>query len=177
MNELDQFWSEKLSSAIESAKQTGRGDLADYLQLKATNDAVRQTGVDEFFSTIIEIATRPEHASRNVSIERESPHDFRHRDANMLGSVLRLRYGVRGMTAEAGWTRTPRDGFMRMGALAFARITHFGIPSANAEFILKSTEAGAVWAVVRREKVDTEFELNDLDQHFFVLIDERPNRP
>ncbi len=177
MNELDQFWSEKLSSAIESAKQTGRGDLADYLRLKATNDAVRQTGVDEFFEAIIEIATLPEHASRKISIERESPHNFRHRDANMVGSLLRLRFGVRCMTVEAGWTRTPTDGFMRMGALAFARITHFGMPHANGEFILKRTDLGADWAAIRLEKVDTAFELHDLDQHFFVLIDERPSRP
>jgi hypothetical protein len=42
MNELDQLWSEKLSTAIDNARKTGRGDLADYLELKAANDAVRQ---------------------------------------------------------------------------------------------------------------------------------------
>jgi hypothetical protein len=39
MNELDQFWSEKLSTAIGQARETGRADLADYLELKAANDA------------------------------------------------------------------------------------------------------------------------------------------
>jgi hypothetical protein len=173
MNELDRFWSEKLSTAIENAQDTGRADLADYLQLKAANDAFRQAGVEQFFETMIEIATRTEHASKQIAVERESPHSFRHRDANLVGSLVRLRYGVRCMTVEAGWTRTPSDGFMRLGALAFARITHFGIPRANAEFILKNTGGEATWAVVRRDKVDTGFELVELNEHFLVLIDER----
>jgi hypothetical protein len=169
MNELDQFWSEKLSDAIENARNTGRSDIADYLELKAANDAVRQAGVEQFLQTTIDIASRPEHASKRISIERESPHTFRHRDANMVGSLLRLRYGVRCMTVEAGWTRTPSDGFMRLGALAFARITHMGIPHENAEFILQ-TEG---WAAVRRDKPDQTFELNQLEEHFLILINEK----
>ena len=175
MNELDQFWSEKLSTAIENARETGRADLADYLELKAANDAVRQTGVDQFLETMIEIATRPEHALRKISIERESPHSFRHRDANMVGSLVRLSYGVRCMTVEAGWTRTPTDGFMRLGALAFARITHLGIPRANAEFILKGDGKTAAWSAVQGDKADERFEMDELDEHFFVFIGENRN--
>src|SRR5262245_46903082 len=126
MNELDEFWSENLSTAIEHARGTGRGDLADYLELKAANDAVRQAGVVAFFDKLIELATS-ELASGRITIEHESPHQFLHRGANMAGRLLRLQYGVRRMTVEAGWTRTPKDGFMRLGALAFARITHFGM--------------------------------------------------
>jgi hypothetical protein len=172
MNELDQFWSEKLSAAIENARDTGRGDLADYLELKAANDAVRQAGVEQFLEKAIEIATRPEHAFRKISIERESPHSFRHRDANMAGSLLRLRYGVRCMAIEAGWTRTPTDGFMRLGALAFARITHVGIPRANAEFVLKDFGEQAEWFAVRDDKAAERFEMDQLDDHFLVFIGE-----
>jgi len=170
MNELDQFWSEKLSTAIGQARETGRADLADYLKLKAANDAVRQAGVEEFFATVTEIATAPEHVSKNITIERESPHNFNHRGANMVGSLLRLRYGVRCMTVEAGWTRTPSDGFMRLGALAFARITHFGIPKANEEFVLKSAEGVAAWAAVKNDKADVAFALDRLNQHFIVFV-------
>ena len=170
MNELDEFWSEKLSAAIENARDTGRGELADYLELKAANDAVRQTGVEQFLGTMIDIATRPEHAAKTISIERESPHSFRHRDANMVGSVLRLSYGVRCMTVEAGWTRTPTDGFMRLGAFAFARITHLGIPRANGEFILKGDGKTAAWAVVRDDRADTSFDMDQLNEHFLVFI-------
>ena len=172
MNELDQFWSEKLSTAIENARETGRADLANYLELKAANDAIRQTGVDQFLGTMIEIATLPEHFSKKISIERESPHSFRHRDANMVGSLLQLSYGVRCLTIEAGWTRTPTDGFMRLGALAFARITHLGIPRANAEFILKGDGKTAAWAVVRDDKADESFEMDQLNEHFLVFTGE-----
>ena len=172
MNELDQFWSEKLSTAIENARETGRSGLADYLVLKAANDSIRQTGVDDFLGTMIEIATRSEHALKKISIERESPHSFRHRDANMVGSLLRVSYGVRCMSIEAGWTRTPTDGFMRLGALAFARITHLGMPWANAEFILKSDGKTAAWAVVQGDKAGESFELDQLNEHFLLFIDE-----
>ena len=56
-------------------------------------------------------------------MENENPHNFRLRGANLVGSLLRVRQGVRCLTVEAGWTRTPNDGFMRGGALAIARIT------------------------------------------------------
>ena len=174
MNELDQFWSEKLSTAIGQARETGRADLADYLELKAANDAIRQAGLDQFLSSVIEIATAPEHASKKITIEREAPHNFRHRDANMAGSLLRLRYGVRCMTVEAGWTRTPSDGFMRLGALAFARITHFGIPQANEEFVLKVVGKTPGWALVRHDKADPAVGLDRLLEHFSVLIGDQP---
>jgi len=170
MNELDQFWSEKLSTAIDNARKTGRGDLADYLELKAANDAVRQAAVEEFFAVVSEIAMAPEHASKSITVERETPHNFQHRGANMVGSLLRLRYGVRCMTVEAGWTRTPSDGFMRLGALAFARITHFGISKANEEFVLKSTGGSAAWAAVKNDKADATFHLDRLNEHFVVLV-------
>jgi hypothetical protein len=74
------------------------------------------------------------------------------------------------MTVEAGWTRTPSDGFMRLGALAFARITHFGISKANEEFVLKSTGGSAAWAAVKNDKADATFQLDRLNEHFVVLV-------
>ncbi|MGI8493966.1 MAG: hypothetical protein ACR2L1_01470, partial [Pyrinomonadaceae bacterium] len=47
-----------------------------------------------------------------------------------------FRSGVRSLTVETGWTRTPSDGFMRGGSLAHARISHFGMSKANAELLL-----------------------------------------
>jgi len=91
----------------------------------------------------------------------------------VVGELLRLRYGVRCMTVEAGWTRTPSDGFMRLGALAFARITHFGLPHENAEFVLTDNGDGQTWARVRRERPDKDSSLEELEGHFRVLLDER----
>ena len=39
-----------------------------------------------------------------------------------------------------GLGRTPSDGFMRLQALAFARISHFGIQEANTELVLRVEE-------------------------------------
>lgn len=165
MNELDEFWSEKLAAAIASASESGRGDLADYLRLKATNDSVRQAAVEALFSAVIELALSDEHRSKNISIERESPHNFRHRNANMSGSLVRLRYGVRCLTVEAGWTRTPSDGFMRLGALAFARISHFGMPKANAELMLQNTDSGHVWIAVHNEMAAFNVQSEHIAEH------------
>jgi len=170
MNELDEFWSEKLAAAIASARESGRGDLADYLQLKAANDSVRQAAVDALFSGVIELALSDEHRPKNIAVERESPHSFHHRGANLAGSLVRLRYGVRCLTIEAGWTRTPSDGFMRLGALAFARLTHFGMPEANAEFMLKNADHGHLWTAIRNEKAAFNVRAEHMAQHFKLLL-------
>src|SRR5687767_4195581 len=89
MNELDELWSAKLSEAIEGARASGRGDLADYLSLKAANDALRQAEIDDLFQQFIDLALSAEHVGTNLQVEREAPHSFVHRNANMKGSLLR----------------------------------------------------------------------------------------
>ena len=152
MNELDEMWSQKLSEAIENAKASGRHDVADYLSLKATNDAVRQTGVKWLFDAVIETAAEANRGSGSISIETTEVHNFAHRSANIVGSMVRLHYGVRCLTVEAGWTRTPSDGFMRGGALAFGRLVHKGMPKANAEIALTLAEETPVWKVISDDK-------------------------
>ncbi len=170
MSELDEFWSENLSDAIEQARGSGRSHVADFLELKAANDAMRQSALSELFDTFIELATAAEHTHRQIIVERESPHNFQHRGANMAGSLLRLRQGVRCLTIEAGWTRTPTDGFMRLGAFAFARFTHFGLPALNAELILRKTHAGQVWTTVRDETPTDDFGPENAREHLIAFI-------
>lgn len=145
MNELDQVWSQMLDDAEKRARESGRHDVADYLSLKARNDAMRQASVGWIFDTLIEIAGEANRNRAAITIEREDPHNFADRGANMAGSLLRLRQGVRCLTVEAGWTRTPADGFMRGGALAFARITHFGMPKHSAELQLILAAGSPEW--------------------------------
>ena len=57
MNELDEAWSEMLAGAIENARASGRGDVADFLALKRSNNALRQTAVDWLFNSFVEIAS------------------------------------------------------------------------------------------------------------------------
>jgi hypothetical protein len=54
----------------------------------------------------------------------------------MVGRRLTLSAGVRALTIEAGWPRTPGDGIIRGGGLAAARISHFGDPLAGVELLL-----------------------------------------
>lgn len=122
MTELDRVWSKMLEDALPGAS----GDVAEYLRLKATNDAIREAGVRWLFDTMIEIAGREMRDRRHLNIELVEPHSFKHGNSNMVGRLASFRLGVRCLTVEAGWTRTPSDGIMRHGSLAVAMISHFG---------------------------------------------------
>ena len=136
MNELNVVWTQMINEALEKARAYGHGDVAEYLTLKATNDKIRQASVEWLFDSMLEIAAFANRNNAGVTIENENPHQFAFKNANLVGSLLRFRQGVRCLTAEAGWTRSPNDGFMRGGALAVARISHFGISRHNTELLL-----------------------------------------
>jgi hypothetical protein len=112
-----------LAAAGERATLEGRSDVAEYLRLKATNDAIRATGVKWLIDAFIEVAF-----TRNPSfeIERLDGHTFPYGASTMSGTRLDIRHGVRCLTVEGGWTRLPADGVMRGAALARANILHFG---------------------------------------------------
>lgn len=156
MNELDETWSRMLAIAIENAKASGRDGVADFLALKQSNDAIRQASVDWLFNSFIEIASEANRRNPSITIEREEPHEFPFQNARMAGSLLRIRFGVRCLTVEAGWTRTPSHGFMRGGALAAARITHFGMPKAGAELVLLRSSGVPEWNLVEGNTFDSE---------------------
>src|SRR5436305_2498739 len=107
MNELDEIWSQMLADAEARARASGRHDVADYLALKASNDQIRERSIRWLFDSIIEFAAHANRREQAIAIEREDPHNFSFRGANLVGSLLRIRQGVRCLTLEAGWTRTP----------------------------------------------------------------------
>lgn len=168
MQELDAIWSQILARAIENANTAGRADVAEYLMLKAANDTLRQASVKWLFDSLIEIAGEANRRNSTISIEREDPHNFAYGGANLVGSLLRVRQGVRCLTLEAGWTRTPADGFMRGGALAFARITHFGMPKSNTEFRLIRIGSSPEWEAAPGENLTTA----GLRRHFGIFLGE-----
>ncbi len=171
MNELDEVWANMIDEAIARAQTTGRGDVAEYLALKASNDTIRSKSIKWLFDSMLEIASNANRNSANITIESENPHRFAVGNATMVGSLLRFRQGVRCLTIEAGWTRTPADGFMRGGALAAGRISHFGISRANADFLLLITENLPQWFVVNKDSHKTLFSLDHLHQHFRLFVD------
>ena len=123
MDELDESWGRMLIAASERAELSGRSDIAEYLRLKATNDAIRSAGVtwllEAFIATAFEL-------NDSLKIERQEGHTFAHGNSTMAGTRLTIRHGVRCIEIEAGWTRTPSHGIMREAALARANILHFG---------------------------------------------------
>lgn len=170
MHELDEIWAQKLAIAAENARVSGRHDVADYLELKAANDELRRTGIAWLFDTVLQIAAESNRGFTGISIEREDPHNFALRGANLVGSLLRLRQGVRCMTLEAGWTRTPADGFIRGGALAAGRIIHFGLPKANAELALIKDAETPVWVTVNEAARRSDFNSSGLQEHFRIFV-------
>jgi hypothetical protein len=170
MNELDEVWTKMINQAIADARETGRQDVAEYLSLKATNDFLRATSVKWLFDSMLEIAARHNRNHFAVEIENENPHNFAFNKANMVGSRLSLRQGVRCLSLEAGWTRTPTDGFMRGGALAAARITHFGIAKANEEIVLLKEDNFPQWFSIDKAERKSVFDSNNLQKHFQIFI-------
>ncbi len=170
MNELDEVWSKMIDEAIGNARGSGRHDVADYLTLKASNDAIRSVAVKWLFDSLIEIAAQANRRNSAVAIEREEPHNFTHHGSNMVGSLLRVRQGVRCITLEAGWTRTPGDGFMRGGSLAVAKITHFGEARSNTELLLIHAEERPQWFVAVENRAGASFSSDDLLRHFGIFI-------
>jgi hypothetical protein len=171
MSELHEMWSEMLAAARENARAAGRGDVADYLDLKASNDLLRRAGVEWLTATLTGFAAEANRENRSIAIERSEPHSFAFHGANMVGHSLELRYGVRRLTLEAGWTRTPGDGFMRGGALAFARFRHFGMPHAALDAALFHAEASdPVWRAVKNDLVGSELRAEHLRRHLDILL-------
>ncbi|MFL6374122.1 MAG: hypothetical protein ACJ73D_05590 [Pyrinomonadaceae bacterium] len=124
MDELDASWAEMLIAASVRASLEGRADVAEYLRLKATNDAIRAAGVKWLLDAFVEAAFDQKHPLINV--EREEGYAFPQGASTMAGTRLTIRYGLRCLDVEAGWARLPAHGIMREAALARANILHFG---------------------------------------------------
>ena len=173
MAELDEKWAAMLDEAVTRARAAGRSDVADYLQLKALNDAVREAGVRWLIDSLVAVATADASLASLISIERVEPHRFYRQGANIVGVQTIIRHGVRRLTLEAGWTRTPGDGFMRRGALATARIAHFGMSRSNSEIDLLRSPDGVLWFEADvAGKSGLPFGGQRLREHFDLLLDQ-----
>ena len=166
MNELDQMWSQMLSDTADRAEAAGNRPVVDYLRLKAANDAIRTVCVGWLFDTVLEMAGRAVRDKIPVIMEREEPHNFARGASNMVGSLLNIRHGVRCLSVEAGWTRTPSDGIMQKGALAFARIDHFGMPKLGVEIHLIHGETLPKWLAEDGSVID----VGAIERHFDLFL-------
>jgi hypothetical protein len=152
LSELDEDWTRALAEAERRAREAGRGDVLDYLALKASNDLARKTAVnwlfEEFTAKIADLNRR----GSSIQITRADNHNFRTGVNTMVGTLLTFKSGVRSLMVEAGWPRTPRDGIVRGGGLAQGQIRHFGRKALDHELLLLRSRSGAPeWVVINRE--------------------------
>jgi hypothetical protein len=136
VSELDEEWERAMAEAENRARAAGRGDIAEYLRLRASNDLARKAGSDWLFATFTNFAGEANRKGASIQIERSEAHRFRMGNTTMVGLLLTFRQGVRSLMIEAGWPRAPADGFIRGGGLAGGRIRHFGNAAADEELLL-----------------------------------------
>lgn len=166
MQELDVVWLEMLSQAEADASLSGRGDVAEYIRLRTSNDRIRMAGSKWLIGSFIELALEPALAHASLSVDRISPHTFRRSTSNMVGEAVEITNGMRCLTVEAGWTRTPSDGVMRHGALAAANIRHRGMPESSVELMLVRTPGLPEWIEAAGRRITTA----DLRAHIDILL-------
>lgn len=171
MNELDEIWSRKIKKAMAEAATAGRSDVADYLELRAANDALRQTSIKWLFDSLLEIAAFSNRNGTSITIETDNSHRFAFKNSTLVGGLARLRQGVRCLTVEGGWTRTPADGFMRGGALAIGRVSHFGLSKHNAELYLVLENDSPAWFSTDKDGERNRFDSRHLNEHFRLFLD------
>ena len=170
MSELDEAWAAALSEAERKARLAGRGEVAEYLKLKNSNDLLRKAGVDWLLTEFTVLAGEANRAGGSIQLSKQEGHRFPTGTSTMVGHLLTLTNGVRTLYVEAGWPRTPRDGVVRGRGLAAANIRHLGIRSANEELLLERSSTGApAWKSVSHGAVLQA----DLRRHIYILLDQR----
>ena len=157
MSELDEQWAIAMAEAERRARASGRHDVAEYLSLRNANDLARSTGIEWLFATFQALAGEANRAGASIQITQADAHRFAVGNATMVGSLLTLHLGVRKLLVEAGWPRKPRDGFVRGGGLASARIRHFGQRAADEELLLTraSDDGTPVWFILEKTEART----------------------
>ena len=173
MSELEEAWELALAEATRRARGAGRADIARYLDLRTRNDLLRRAAADWLTATLTSLAADANRKGAAIQIEQKDKHRFRRGSATMVGTQVTLRNGVRALSVESGWPRTPRDGFMRGGGLACANIKHFGRQRANAELLLAHSQAGAPqWFVLEKTGERSPLTEARIHDHFSALLAE-----
>jgi len=171
MTELDEAWDLALADAKARARASGRRDIADYLDLRRQNDLLRRTATDWLIDRAVLVAGKANRAGAAIQIEQDDTHRFARGNATMVGKRVTLRQGVRAMTIESGWPRTPRDGIVRGGGLASANIKHFGRPRANAELLLMRAANGSPrWFLYDKHGKKSVLSEEEIQTHISLLI-------
>jgi hypothetical protein len=169
---FDEEYERMMREARDRASGGGRGDVLEYLDLKAANDAARTRAVEWLLELFTAAAGELNRAGAGLTLARTEAHRFRVGNSTMVGPRLVLRRGLRALTVEAGWPRAPRDGIVRGGGLASATIGHFGDARAGDELLLVPDPHGdARWLVIEKTGARAELQPERLRRHFARLLD------
>jgi hypothetical protein len=166
----DEEYERRMGDARESARAQGRGDVLDYLDLRASNDRLRAAGVGWLVETFTALAGEANRAGAGVALGRTEAHRFRVGNSTMVGTRLVLSRGVRSLTIEAGWPRAPRDGVVRGGGLASALVGHFGRRDDGDELLLVPEADSPRWLVIEKTGARTALLEDRLRQHLSKLL-------
>lgn len=176
MSELDEAWAVALAEAEAQSRASGRTDISEYLALRRSNDLIRKTGSDWLLTLFETVAGEANRTGAAIQISKEADYRFRVGNAHMLGSLLSLESGVRRVSVEVGWPRTPRDGFIRGGGLACGTIKHFGMKSASEQLRLVLDPAGTPrWIAVGKHDHHQEIREADVRNHVAMLLNDPGN--
>ena len=171
MSELEEAWEVALAEATHRARGAGRADIARYLDLRSKNDLLRRTAIDWLAATLTSLAGEANRKGAAIQIERMDGHSFRRGSATMVGNKLTLRHGVRSLSLECGWPRTPHDGFVRGDGLACANIKHFGRHRSNSELLLaRSSDGFPQWLLIEKTGDQTPLSEAHIREHFSLLL-------
>jgi hypothetical protein len=169
MSELDEAWAVALAEAEQRARLAGRGDVAEYLALRNSNDLLRTAGIDWLMTSFVNLAGDANRAGASIQVANRDGHRFRIGTSTMVGRLVSLTSGVRQLVVEAGWPRVPRDGIVRGGGLAVANVRHVGMRTADEELLLSRSAVGSPqWtAVTKKSHV---FHESDIRRHLGILV-------
>lgn len=173
MEEPEDELGERLRQAAARAGAWGASDARDYLHLRAANDRLRERGVGALLDAFTAVAGEANRLGAAVRLARLDGHRFRVGNSTMVGTRLTLSRGVRALTVEAGWPRAPRDGIVRGGGLACARLSHFGAPRDGEDLLLVVDVGGSpLWVVPTDAGHHLQLSPERMSRHVLKLLSE-----
>jgi hypothetical protein len=89
----------------------------------------------------------------------------------MVGERIVFRNGVRALTIEVGYPRTPQDGFITGNGLARANVRHFGDARAGIELLLVRAGTNDLqWHEMSDGERTGRFTESDAQRHVIKLL-------
>ena len=170
MSGLDEVYSQGLEKEVDKARSAGRFDLSDYLSLRASNDLIREKGVEWLFSALNQIVEAFNGRGAGIEAADKQGHKFQFGGSKLTGTAVTLSRGIRQLTLEAGWTQSTGDGIMRGGALVCARISHFGFSKQNEDLLLLKVEGVPQWFSRIGERELKSFNIGSFKRHFEIFL-------